>query len=510
MSDGDARLTTSDETLVASARSGDQDAFAELWRRHYRSGARVARHFTSSIDADDLVSEAYTRIYQRVLAGGGPSGAFRPYLYTTIRNLASTWGAASRDVQVDDIQDFEDPSTIDDPVAFALDRTLTARAFRTLPDRWQSVLWYTEVEGMDPHEVAPLLGMSANGVAALSYRAREGLRKAWLQAHISEAGVSEECRWTISHLGENARHALGARERERLHAHLKSCTKCSIIGEEVDEVGSHLAMVLLPILLGGVAGGALLATVGHAGGAMAATAMTAAAPAVPASFGVLSASSAIAPAVVSGLSMGAATGASALIGSLAVAATIGGSVAFGLSPAAHPQDSGTQTVAVAPLHPGAALPVPTEATPRPIVTGSPLDSGAASNAIGALTNGVGTVVNGVGSTVVDPLLGVLTPGDPPAGHTAPGGAPVTADVSLNLSGDGMPGATVSAQAGGLVYGTAKVNSSGTWSLLVTALPAGTDTLQLRQNLLSLLGIDLVNVPLTLDTGPLGVVVQLLN
>ncbi|HEY5320262.1 MAG TPA: sigma-70 family RNA polymerase sigma factor, partial [Galbitalea sp.] len=281
MSETDTGLTTSDEELVANARSGDQGAFAELWRRHYRSGARVARQFTSSIDADDLVSEAYTRIYQRVLAGGGPSGAFRPYLYTTIRNLASTWGAKSRDVQVDDIADYEDPTTVDDPVAVALDRTLTARAFRSLPERWQSVLWYTEVEGMDPHEVAPILGMSANGVAALSYRAREGLRKAWLQAHVSEPGTSEACKWAIARLGENARHSLTVREQEKLSDHLATCTKCAIVSEEVDEVGSHLAMVLLPIMLGAGVGGLLLASLTHAGAATASASAAAALPAVP-------------------------------------------------------------------------------------------------------------------------------------------------------------------------------------------------------------------------------------
>jgi Sigma-70 region 2. len=78
MSSQDSKLTTSDTELIESARSGDTSAFAELWRRHYRSAARVARQFTSSIDADDLVSEAYARIFQRVLAGGGPTGAFRP------------------------------------------------------------------------------------------------------------------------------------------------------------------------------------------------------------------------------------------------------------------------------------------------------------------------------------------------------------------------------------------------------------------------------------------------
>ena len=105
MGDQSSKLTASDAELIDRARSGDTRAFGELWRRHYRSAARVARQFTSSIDADDLVSEAYARIYQRVLAGGGPTGAFRPYLYTTIRNLASSWGAASRDVQVDVIDD---------------------------------------------------------------------------------------------------------------------------------------------------------------------------------------------------------------------------------------------------------------------------------------------------------------------------------------------------------------------------------------------------------------------
>ncbi|GMA94326.1 hypothetical protein GCM10025881_11500 [Pseudolysinimonas kribbensis] len=256
MSSQESKLTTSDAELIESARSGDTRAFGELWQRHYRSAARVARQCTSSIDADDLVSEAYARIFQRVLAGGGPDGAFRPYLYTTIRNLAATWGAQqSRDIQVDLIDDFEDERIPDDPAAWALDRTLTARAFRSLPERWQTVLWYTEVEGMDPHEVAPLMGMTANGVAALSYRAREGLRKAWLQAHINDAQASGECQFVMGKLGEHSRNGLGERDRRRVEEHLLTCTKCAIVSEEVEEVGSHLAFILLPLILGGAIGG---------------------------------------------------------------------------------------------------------------------------------------------------------------------------------------------------------------------------------------------------------------
>ena len=440
--------TTSDEALVERTRSGDQRAFAELWRRHYRSGARVARQFTSSIDADDLVSEAYTRIYQRVLAGGGPTGAFRPYLYTTIRNLASTWGAKAKDVQVDDIADFEDPDTIEDPASLALDRTLTARAFRSLPDRWQSVLWYTEVEGMDPHEVAPILGMTANGVAALSYRAREGLRKAWLQAHINDASASGECQWTISRIGDHARNGLSARDNERMTFHLATCSKCAIINEEVDEVGSRLALVMLPILLGGVAGGAMLATFGHAGSAMAAAADVI--PALPEAIGAGAAA-----ATTGGFALfGGATAPVALVGSLAIAVALGGAVIVTTNDTGADADN-TSTSSTEPQ----AVPAeqdPVVALTKGTASPSPVDP---SN-IDGVVGGAGEVVDSLVETITDD--GQL------------------ANISLSLSGTGTPGAHLSLQALGQVYATTTVDANGNYSISAAAVPGGLASLDLVQ------------------------------
>ncbi|TAL41894.1 MAG: sigma-70 family RNA polymerase sigma factor, partial [Salinibacterium sp.] len=290
--------------------------FAELWHRHYLAGMRIAHQFTS-IDADDLVSEAYTRIFQRIRAGGGPTGAFRPYLYATIRNLASSWGAARRDIQVDDITVFEDPRTVDDATLAALDRSLTARAFRTLPERWQTVLWYTEVEGMDPHEVAPLLGLTANGVAALAYRAREGLRKAWLQAHLNDDVASPECRWTIAHLGDHARSGLGERDEARIRRHLSECTSCPIINDEVDDLGSRLAIIVLPLVLGGAVGGSLLGSLGS--GTAAAAAVV---PPLPAILGATGAGAGISvPALVGTIAVVAAISTGAAISSAPLVAT---------------------------------------------------------------------------------------------------------------------------------------------------------------------------------------------
>ncbi|WEF22020.1 sigma-70 family RNA polymerase sigma factor [Microbacterium maritypicum] len=262
--------TTHDETigdadLILRTRSGDTEAFGELWRRHYPSGLSVARSVTSSIDPDDLVQESYTRIYQAIIKGGGPNGSFRAYLFTSIRNTAAGWGRARRETAIDELDTVADPDTTDQAASEALDRSLTAQAFRSLPSRWQEVLWYTEIEQMKPQEVGPLLGMKAGAVSQLAFRAREGLREAWIQAHLRSAEDGSECQWTIEHLGAYSRGNLSTRDHKRLELHLDECARCMIVAAEAKDVSKRLALVLLPLVLGVTGAAGYLATLQGAG-----------------------------------------------------------------------------------------------------------------------------------------------------------------------------------------------------------------------------------------------------
>ena len=179
----------------------------------------------------------------------GPTAAFRPYLFTTIRNTAASWGRARHETNLETLESFEDPDSSESATLDALDRSTTAQAFRSLPTRWQEVLWYSEVEDMSPQQVAPLVGMSANSTAALAYRAREGLRQAWIRAHLKHA-AEPACRWTIDRLGTYTRGKLRARDTAKLEAHLDECARCTIVAAEAREVGSRLALVLLPLAAG--------------------------------------------------------------------------------------------------------------------------------------------------------------------------------------------------------------------------------------------------------------------
>ena len=129
-----------------------------------------------------------------------------------------------------------------------------ARAFASLPERWQLVLWHTEVEGQRPAEVAPLLGLSPNAVSQLAHRAREGLRQAFVSMHVHDAGEPRSaCQATRANLGAYIRAGLSSREAARVSAHLECCRPCTAIYLELVEVDTDLRGLLAPLLLGGAA-----------------------------------------------------------------------------------------------------------------------------------------------------------------------------------------------------------------------------------------------------------------
>ncbi|WP_194420211.1 sigma-70 family RNA polymerase sigma factor [Microbacterium abyssi] len=253
--------SAADADLILRARSGAGTAFAELWRRHHPSGIAAARSITSSIDPDELVQESFTRIHQAILKGSGPNGSFRAHLFTSIRNTAAAWGRPSRDAVTEELETVVDPGSAERVSDDALDPGLTARAFRSLPARWQEVLWYTEVERMQSAAAAPLLGIRSAAVSQLAFQAREGLREAWLQAQLRGVASDSECHWVIGHLGAHSRGNLSTRDLKRADRHFEDCARCAVIADGAKDVAGRLAAVLLPLVLGITAAAAYTAMV---------------------------------------------------------------------------------------------------------------------------------------------------------------------------------------------------------------------------------------------------------
>lgn len=216
----------SDADLVAQVRAGDAGAFAELWDRHGEAGRRAARRLTRRLDPDDLVQEAFTRILAAIRGGGGPRGDFRPYLYVAIHNVAVSWAGQARSTV--DLDTLAQTLGGEDPGSAADDRTMLAEGFRSLSDDWRDVLWYTEVEQLPAAQVGPLMGLSPNAVAALAYRAREGLRQAWIRTHLATPEPdARDCRWTVDRIAAYHRGLLPPASASRVERHCTGCGPCA-------------------------------------------------------------------------------------------------------------------------------------------------------------------------------------------------------------------------------------------------------------------------------------------
>jgi RNA polymerase sigma factor (sigma-70 family) len=279
-----------DQALISAARAGDDGAIAELYRRHSPSAVRFARTLTDPTSAEDLASEAFANVLARLQAGRGPEVAFRAYLMTAVRNTHVS--QIRKDHRLLWVEDHDDDAreTDVDLAELRQESSILADAFGQLPERWQAVLWHTAVEGEDTATVGRYLDLKPNAVAALSFRARDGLRRAYLAAHLQ--GVRDEaCRPTRELLPAYARGRLGVRQHKEVEAHLDDCRECTAGALELRGIASGIGALLAPALLGASGAGIVATSVpavptglgalrgwlsGHVGGVTVATAGVAA------------------------------------------------------------------------------------------------------------------------------------------------------------------------------------------------------------------------------------------
>jgi RNA polymerase sigma factor (sigma-70 family) len=484
-----SREHLSDETLIGQMRKGDREAYAELWRRHFRVGLRAARSFDHLEDPEDLVAEAFTRIFLALQEGNGPTVSFRPYLYTTIRNLALRRVRDLAAVQDVDLDTIVAPDTEDSEVENALDKSLTVSAFRALPERWQTVLWYTEVERMTPVQAGTLLGLTANATSALAFRARAALRAAWLQAHVADDTLDEGCRNALKHLGEYTQGTLSRREAQRVRDHLDTCTRCGIIAGEVDHVAGRLAIIMLPLVLGGAAALAFGHALAGAAGAGANAAAASSVPAIPPAPSPATAGAAASTTTAAGSSAASFT-TIALIAAgavVVVGAGVVGIVAINSSaPSTHQASPSTSDTKPTPVPTTSAAPTPVTVIPMvpdPVVPISPIVDVPAPPVAPVVTPGV---------TPVLPILPVL------AAPTVDSAPTLTRLTTTLISGTGTPGAEIEAS-GPAPDASIPVAADGTWQWEDTALVEGVNTISFVQQEDGYQDSEAVSIAITVDT-----------
>lgn len=457
-----AREDMSDQTLVDRVRSGDSNAYGTLWQRHAPPAYAVARSF-QDLDADDLVSEAFAKVLEMITSGGGPTGAFRPYLTMTVRNLGRTlYVRQPLTLEITDtIRSSDDSAADGEHAAVAtFERTAVLEAFESLPVRWQEVLWYSEIDGLKVGAIGKYLNIKPNAVSALLIRAKRGLRDAWIVAHLARSD-SPECRAVLNELGAYTRQGLSRRATTMIENHLSTCHACTAALKEARHV-SHLMLVLLPAVVG-IPGAAtyLLQT---------------SAPPMPESLMAMGVTD-------SSGSNGKTRSATALITGASVLLAAGGVVvALALfQPPDHPQtpeSASVQPARSAPATPSAVAPTATPLVPAPEALPTKKPEVLATDTPKDITRA--TPSNEPSSSVRDDDSAGDAVGAPPAPQAVL--TQVDDRMFPRASGESaQPGATIQLlDEDGIVVGSGTARADGSWRVQVSSGDSGAHSVSARQ------------------------------
>jgi RNA polymerase sigma-70 factor (ECF subfamily) len=176
-----------DERLIESTLAGDDEAFAELVRRHKRKVFAIAARFArNEHELDDLCQEIFVKAYQKL----GSYRAEAPFEHwvsrISVRACYDFLRKRRRDrlvVSLDDPQRPVREAAVEHDPGAGHAREMLARAMARLNPREQLVITLLELQERSVREVAALTGWSESNVKVRAFRARHALRKILEQDH---------------------------------------------------------------------------------------------------------------------------------------------------------------------------------------------------------------------------------------------------------------------------------------------------------------------------------------
>jgi RNA polymerase sigma factor (sigma-70 family) len=189
--DSSIEITTdiSDMYLVAAAKDGDHQAYAELCRRHSKQILRIILRITRDVaDAEDTLQEALLKAYIHIGGFEGRS-AFSSWLTRIAINSALMLSRKKRSQPVyrfesgSDVDDFSFPEPMEtsyNPEESCIQNALEDEldhAIRYLSPTLRAAMQIRYREDASVSEIAKMLGISEAAVKSRLLRARSQIRK---------------------------------------------------------------------------------------------------------------------------------------------------------------------------------------------------------------------------------------------------------------------------------------------------------------------------------------------
>ena len=171
------------QDIISQIRQGDTDAFARIYDEYVEPIYRFVFFKVSSAEvAQDLTSEAFTKVFQYIVSTSKKIKNIKAFIYRVARNTVIDHYRKRSDESLPvegevEIQ-IEDQSQ---PLEEQLDQRLALEAFHraveTLKDDWQEIVQLRYIEGYSNSEIAVIVEKSEGSVRVILHRALKELKR---------------------------------------------------------------------------------------------------------------------------------------------------------------------------------------------------------------------------------------------------------------------------------------------------------------------------------------------
>lgn len=259
---GLARLL-SDERLTRRAVSGDERAFAAIFRRYHQALFRFCLAIVGNPeDAQDALQNTMMKVL-RALPGEERRIELKPWLYRIAHNEAVDLLRRRRESRELDVEQVAPGYGLAEDVATRERLRRLIADLGELPERQREVLVMRELGGLDFEEIATALDTSGAVARQTLYEARQSLRQ-------MEEGREMSCATVTRALSDGDGRVMRRRD---VRAHLRACADCRAFRDDVDSRRRDLAALspLPAVAAAGMLQGLLGGSHGATGGGLAAT-----------------------------------------------------------------------------------------------------------------------------------------------------------------------------------------------------------------------------------------------
>jgi len=174
------RTPPTDPELMVQAGQGDEEAYGELFRRHYGNLVGFFYRYRGERSwAEDLAQDVFLRLW-KYRSSYKPTGSFLGYMLTIARNVWVDQSTRRRPIAVEDEILDSHAGDHEGPVADAgisEDRLRVRHALLRLPDALRAPLVLSRFHNCDYREIGRILDISPRTVESRVARATTALAK---------------------------------------------------------------------------------------------------------------------------------------------------------------------------------------------------------------------------------------------------------------------------------------------------------------------------------------------